>query len=57
MAKAEVCNLPNNADKYIVARLVANELWYWGSWDKKDVATRAAEEFSNGIVLERSDCE
>lgn len=51
--KAEVQNVPKDADKYIVARLVMGELWYWGSWETKKAADRVAEQFDNGVVLER----
>ena len=54
-AKAEVQNVPNDADKYIVVRLVMGELWYWGSWNDKDAADRVAEQFENGLVLEADD--
>lgn len=46
-----VNRMPNGAEKYIVARLVMNELWYWGSWDTKEAAERVAAQFDNGIVL------
>ena len=46
--KAEVNNIPNET-----RRFVANELWYWGSWDNLEEAKRVAEEFENGIVVER----
>lgn len=53
IAKTEVQNVPKDADKYIVARLVMGELWYWGSWESKEAADRVAEQFDNGVVLER----
>ena len=55
MAKVNIQNLPEEVDKYIVARLVMGELWYWGSWDDKDIAKREAEIFHNGILVERDD--
>lgn len=55
IAKAEVQNIPKSADKYIVARLFMRHLWYWGSWDTKEAADRAAEQYENGLVLEVDD--
>ena len=57
IAKTEVQNVPKDADKYIVARLVMGELWYWGSWESKEAADRVAEQFDNGVVLERCEDE
>ena len=53
MCNAIVNNLPENPERYIVARLSNCELWYWGSWDNKEKAEKAAEEFDNGVVVER----
>lgn len=50
---AEVNNIPNETSRFVVARFVANELWYWGSWDNLEEAKRVAEELENGIVVER----
>lgn len=57
MAKVMVRNVSNNPDKYIVARLVMGELWFWGSWDSREAAQRVAEQFENGIVIERCEDE
>lgn len=51
--KVEVNNIPNETRRFVVARFVANELWYWGSWDNLEEAKRIAEELENGIVVER----
>lgn len=53
MFKVEVNNVPHVVKEFIVARFVANELWYWGSWDNPVQAQRVAEEIGNGIVVER----
>ena len=53
--KVEIQNCPAETDKYIVARFVMGELWFWGSWDDKDAAHRVAETFENAIVIERKD--
>ena len=52
MAKVKVWNMAKNPEKYIVARLVMGQLWYWGSWSDEDAAKRVAEQFDNGLVLE-----
>lgn len=55
---ASVQNMPKEkTDRYLVARLNMNLLWYWGSWDTKEAAERVAEQFENGVVLERTDNE
>ena len=43
--KAIVFNTPEDVDKYIVAKAVCGELWYWGSWDNKNDAFRVAKQF------------
>lgn len=53
-AIASVQNMPKEkTDRYLVARLNMNLLWYWGSWDTKEAAERVAEQFENGVVVER----
>ena len=48
----EIKNLPRYIpDKYVVARIVNSELWYWGSYDDKVKADRAARELENGVVV------
>ena len=48
----EIKNLPRYIpDKYVVARVVNAELWFWGSYDDKDKADRAARELENGVVV------
>ena len=37
--------------KYIVARRVDGELWFWGAWNDRDKANDVAEELGNGVVL------
>ena len=53
--KVEIQNCPAETDKYIVARFVMGEFWYWGSWQDKKAAERVAGTFDNGVVLERCD--
>ena len=50
--KAIVNNVADDPQRYIVARAVCGELWFWGSWDDKDAACRVAKQFDNGCVLE-----
>lgn len=49
-----VHNLPQNPNKYIVAKLNSGELWYWGSWETRDQAEQCIRDnnFDNGIVVE-----
>lgn len=53
VCKVEVLNCSLDSDRYIVARLNMNQLWYWGSWPTKEAAQRVADTFDNAIVLER----
>jgi hypothetical protein len=50
---AEVNNLPDEIDKYVVAKVCDGELWFWGTWDDKDEAEKAVNDVENGIVLRR----
>lgn len=52
--KTEVKNIPETTRRYIVARVVSSELWYWGTWDSKEQAEEVARTI-DGIVLERMD--
>lgn len=49
--RIKVNNVPDNAEKYIVARYNMSELWFWGSWNTLEEAERVANEISNGIVV------
>lgn len=51
MLTVEIRNMPKDPDKYVVARAIDGELWYWGSWLEKARATDAAREM-DGIVAE-----
>lgn len=50
---ANVNNLPSYATRYkfVVARNVDGELWFWGAYDERENADEAAESIK-GIVLE-----
>jgi len=50
----KINNLPEYAKdcKYIVARLVDNEVWFWGAYEDLEKAFQSANEVS-GIVVER----
>ena len=47
-------NMPDIMFKhgYLVARVVDGELWYYGLYERKDRADKAAAEIGNGIVVE-----
>lgn len=45
-----VKNVTEGEEKYVVARLVSGELWYYGRYPKEK-ANQVASEFENGIVL------
>lgn len=45
-----VKNVTEGEEKYVVARLVSGELWYYGRYPKEK-ADQVASEFENGIVL------
>lgn len=56
IAKAEIQNRPDYPlSKYVVARAVCGELWFWGSWNDENEAYRVAKQFDNGCVLEVED--
>ena len=47
-----ILNVPPYAEgKYIVAKAVYGELWFWGAWDNEADAEDVAKEFENGIVV------
>ena len=37
--------------KYIVARSLGGELWFWGAWDDEAKATQAALEIGGVVVF------
>lgn len=43
-------NMPNTTKKYIVARRVDGELWFWGSWDDRDRANEVALEIGGEVI-------
>lgn len=49
-----VNNMPSNRIKngFLVCRVVDGELWFYGLYDLKDRADKAAAEIGNGIVVE-----
>lgn len=48
----KVNNLDSEHERFVVARLVDGELWYWGSWDDDKAAKRVAQQFDNGVVVD-----
>lgn len=48
----KINNVPKYAEGlYIVARDVDGELWFWGAWENKDDAYKAAASFENAVVV------
>lgn len=47
---ADVKNLPENLDGYIVVRAVQGELWYWGRFPTEEKAKQAALEVDGFIM-------
>ena len=52
-ASVKVNNVSRDPERYMVARLVDGELWFYGSWDDIDKAYEVANGFENGLVLTR----
>lgn len=46
-----VSNVPEHAEKYIVARVSGGFLWYWGSWGDKDDAEESAKNVEGIVVI------
>ena len=44
-------NLPTDHKRYVVARIVDGDYWFWGSWDNKEDAQRAVSEISDSIIF------
>lgn len=55
-AKAYVYNTPisiaTNEDRFMVARGVDGEMWYYGMYETYERALEVADELTNGVVLE-----
>lgn len=46
-------NMPAEHEKFVVARLCSNELWFYGSWKSYSAAEKAAIEIGdNALVCE-----
>lgn len=45
-------NMDEDHERFVVARLVENDLWYWGSWEDHKEAERVARTFENGVVVD-----
>ena len=44
-------NAPNRLKKYTVCRISECELWYWGTYESKDRARKAAMKI-DGVIVE-----
>lgn len=53
--KVTVHNVPEHAEKYIVARVSEGSLWYWGSWEKKEDAEESARNVEGVVVRKVSE--
>lgn len=52
--KVKVNNVSQSSgypNKFIVARLVDGELWYYGVYETEERANEVRSEFENGIIL------
>ena len=47
-----VMNTNERMSRYVVCRLVDGQLWFYTSWDTRQQADKAAEEFENGLVVD-----
>ena len=48
----EVNNIPEETEDWVVARCVARELWYWGSYSKENQAKEIAK-LIDGLVVRK----
>ena len=47
-----VMNTNERMSRYVVCRLVDGQLWFYTSWDTRQQADKATEEFENGLVVD-----
>lgn len=47
-----VMNTNEKISRYVVCRLLDGQLWFYTSWDTRQQADNAAEEFDNGLVVD-----
>lgn len=50
----KINNLSNKLERYVVARRIDGEYWYWGTYTEMESATVAAK-FIDGEVFESKD--
>lgn len=48
----EVNNIPEETEDWVVARCVARELWYWGSYERESQAKEVAK-LIDGVVVRK----
>lgn len=53
----KINNLPNKLSKYVVARNVDGEYWFWGTWQDEATAYRVAEEEDGQVFLSDANVE
>ncbi len=51
--RLKINNAPNKLNRFVVARVVDGELWFYGSFDIADRAEEARNEI-DGLILETS---
>ena len=45
-------NMPKNTEeKYIVARRVDGDLWFWGAWNDRNRANEVAMEIGGEVIV------
>jgi hypothetical protein len=45
-----VKNVPMDVKRFVVARIVGREAWFWGSWDDENKAREVASEIGGVVV-------
>ena len=48
--KTNVHNCPENAGRFIVAKLVGGIFWFWGSWDTVEGANTCVRELMDSGI-------
>ena len=49
----KIYNLPDSEmQRWVVVRLVSGKLWFYGTYDDRERAEKAAGDFENGLVIE-----
>ena len=56
-SEIKINNIPDNAKKYVVARMDETDcsIWYWGSWDERDRAAQTAIAIGGIVIIMEED--